>query len=284
MTQLVTAVIRAKDKADTIGDAIASLTRQTTPVEVVVVDSGSEDQTLEIASRMGAKIVTISSASFSYGGAINTGVAASSAEYLLILSAHAVLPSDRWLEVALQHFGDSLVAGVNGAVANSRAKRNRALSAEQRLIVGELHDIVVQDRAFRGFVGFSNTASLVRRSVCVEFPFDEEMIACEDKEWANRVTQAGHRIVFDPALAVSGAHRQTAGYRSLYRRARNESAALTAMLGEPAWTMRIAAQHLGLVFAGRAGITRLAPFRPANLVENAARLSGARRATRTQES
>jgi hypothetical protein len=169
---------------------------------------------------------------------------------------------------------------VNGAVAFRCKRLNGALSAEQRLIIGAMHNIVVQDRPFYGFVGFSNSASLVRRSTCIQFPFDVEMTACEDKEWANRVTQAGHQIVFDPALVVSLMHRRKAGYRSLYRRAQKESAALTELFGDRAWTLRVAAQNAALVFAGRSGIMRLAPFRPANLVEYAGRISGARRAAR----
>jgi glycosyltransferase involved in cell wall biosynthesis len=278
---VVSVVIRAKDKAGSIRDAIASVKCQTTPVEVVVVDSGSRDATREIAREMGAQVVSISGGTFTYGGAINTGIAASSAEYVLILSAHCILADPRWLEIALRHFSDSRVAGVNGAV-NRRARFNRALSAEQRLIIGAMHDTVVQDRPFYGFVGFSNSAALVRRSTCDQFPFDVEMTACEDKEWANRVTQAGHRIVFDALLLVSSAHRRKEGYRSLYRRAQKESAALTELFGDRAWTLRVAAQNARVVFAGRSGVMRLAPFHPANLVECAGRISGARGVARRE--
>jgi glycosyltransferase involved in cell wall biosynthesis len=276
---IVSVVIRAKDKASTIRDAIASVKCQTVPIELIVVDSGSRDATPEIAREMGARVISIPSETFTYGGAINTGVAASSAEYVLIISAHCALPDPRWLENAIRHFGDSRVAGVNGA-ANHRVRLSRTLSAEQRLIVGAMDDVVLQDRPFYGFVGFSNSASLVRRSTCRQFPFDEEMIFAEDKEWANRVTQAGHRVVFDAALGVFSAHRRKEGYRSLYQRNQKASAALTEVFGGRAWTLRKTAQHAGLVFARRSGVMRLAPFHPANLVEYAGRISGARRAAR----
>jgi hypothetical protein len=157
---------------------------------------------------------------------------------------------------------------------------NQALSAEQRLNVGAMDDVVVQDRPFYGFYGFSNSASLVRRTVACQFPFDEELIFAEDKEWANRVTQAGHRIVFDAALGTFSAHRRKEGYRSLYRRNQKTSAALTEVFGDRAWTLRKTAHHAALVFTTRSGVMRLAPFHPANLVEYAGRISGARRAKR----
>jgi rhamnosyltransferase len=274
---VVSVVIRAKDKASTIRDAITSVKSQTIPVEVIVVDSGSRDETREIAREMGAQVVSIPAETFTFGGAINSGVAASSSEYVLILSAHCALPDPHWLETALQHFSDGRVAAVNGA-AHHRVRPNRALSPEQRLSIGATDDVVVQDRPFYYFIGFSNTVSLVRRSVCIQFPFNEEITFAEDKEWANRITQAGHRIVFDAALGTFGTHRRKGGYRSLYRRAQGESEALTEVFGDRAWTLRKTAQHASLVFSTRSGVMRLAPFHPANLVEYAGRISGAHRA------
>jgi glycosyltransferase involved in cell wall biosynthesis len=274
----VSAVIRAKDKADSIRGAIASVQTQTVPSEVIVVDSGSRDGTQQIAREMGAQVVAIPADAFTYGGAINTGVAASSAEFVLLLSAHCALPDPHWLETALRHFTDARVVGVNGAV-NHHVRVDRALSAEERLAVGAMREIVVQDCPFYGFRGFSNSCSLVRRTTCMEFPFNEELIFAEDKEWANRVTQAGYQVVFDAALGVFSSHRRAEGYRSLYQRARKEGAVLTELLGERAWSLRKTVQYAALVFHGRSGIMRLAPFHPANLVEYAGRISGARSAT-----
>jgi glycosyltransferase involved in cell wall biosynthesis len=278
---VVSAVIRAKDKASTIRDAIASVKNQTISTEIIVVDSGSCDSTPEIAREMGAQVVLIPPESFTYGSAINIGIAASRAEFILILSAHCSLPDRRWLENALRYFGDDRVVGVNGA-ANHRVRSNRSFSEEQRLIVGAMNEAVVQDRPFYEFVGFSNSCSLIRRSAGSQFPFDEKMIFAEDKEWANRVTRAGYRIVFDAALGTFSAHRRKEGYRSLYQRNKKASAALTEVFGKPVWTLRKTLEHARLVFAGRSGVMRLAPFHPANLVEYAGRISGARHAARLE--
>jgi rhamnosyltransferase len=279
---VISAIIRAKDKAGTIGGAIASVKCQTVPVEVIVVDSGSRDATPEIAREMGAQVLSIPAVTFTYGSAINTGVAAASAEYVLFLSAHCALPSPRWLELALRHFGDGRVVAVNGT-SNYRVRPNRALSPEQRLLVGATDDIVVQDRPFYdGFVGFGNTCALVRRSACYLFPFDERMIYAEDKEWANRVTRAGHRIVFDAALGTFNKHIWKEGYRSLYCRASMHSEALTELFGYRVWTLRKMAQTAWVIFSNRSGVMRLAFLHPAILVIYAGRISGARRAARLE--
>jgi hypothetical protein len=171
---------------------------------------------------------------------------------------------------------------VNGT-SNYRVRPNRALSPEQRLLVGATDDIVVQDRPFYdGFVGFGNTCALVRRSACYQFPFDERMIYAEDKEWADRVTRAGHRIVFDAALGTFNGHIWKEGYRSLYRRASMHSEALTELFGYRVWTLRRMAQTAWVIFSNRSGVMRLAFLHPAILVIYAGRMSGARRAARLE--
>lgn len=279
---VVTAVIRAKDKASTIRAAIASVQRQTVPVEVVLVDSGSCDGTPGIAREMGARVVCIPPESFTYGGAINAGVAVADTDYVLILSAHCALPNADWLALALRHFEDDRVVGVNGT--SRHPARNRALSPEQRLIAGATEDVIVQDQPFYdGFAGFSNSCAVVRRQACVDFKFDEGMIAAEDKEWANRVSKAGHRIVFDSTLGTFFAHIRQEGYRSRYRRSRIVSIALTELFGTPVWSLRKTGQRALFLFNNRSGAARLAFLHPANLVEYAGRISGSRHAARRRE-
>ena len=54
--------------------------------EIVVVDSGSDDATLDIAKAHGAKIVCIEKAEFSFGRSLNLGCAASRGEVVVFLS------------------------------------------------------------------------------------------------------------------------------------------------------------------------------------------------------
>jgi rhamnosyltransferase len=78
----------------------------------------------------------------------------------------------------------------------------------------------------RPFDGFSNHAASWRASVWEQHPFDEELDACEDKEWAWRVLDAGWTIVYDPLFWVSLVHRRQSGLRAFYRRVERESEAL----------------------------------------------------------
>ena len=63
-----TVVIRAKNEAGAIGRTLELVAGQTVDAQIVVVDSGSSDDTVAIARRAGAEVVEIPAASFTYVG------------------------------------------------------------------------------------------------------------------------------------------------------------------------------------------------------------------------
>ena len=87
-TARASVIVRTKDKADTVEATFAALRPQTVPVEVVVVDSGSTDGTLEIARRHADRLVEIPAEAFTFGRALNVGAAAATAPVHFALSAH----------------------------------------------------------------------------------------------------------------------------------------------------------------------------------------------------
>ena len=217
-----TFIVRAKDKRDTIEATLRSIRAQTVPAELIVVDSGSTDGTRELAARYADRVIDIPAERFSYGGALNTGAAAAAGEVHAALSAHCVLPREDWLERALRHLDDPEVAATNG---------ERHGPDGQPLEAPLLQTIELARRHW-GW-GFSNHASTWRAAVWRERPFDERLVACEDKQWAFRVLEAGWRIAYDPALTVDGGHRKAAGPREYFRRVRRESAAYATFAPVP---------------------------------------------------
>src|SRR2546430_1178125 len=81
-------------------------------VEVIIVDSGSTDATLDIAREFPTQIIEIPPASFSYGRALNLGVQAASGDYVISLSAHSLPASPYWLTNLLKPFADPTIGAV----------------------------------------------------------------------------------------------------------------------------------------------------------------------------
>ena len=67
-------IIRAKNEEALIGEVLTAVYEQTVrDIEVILVDSGSTDRTLEIARKFPLKIIEIRPEEFTYGRALNIG-------------------------------------------------------------------------------------------------------------------------------------------------------------------------------------------------------------------
>jgi len=188
-------VIRARDEAAAIGRTLSILNAQTVTHEVIVVDSGSTDETVAIARSHGADVVELAPQRFSYGRALNLGAAQASGDVVVALSAHAFPRSADWLARLLAHFGDERVACVYGEPLD---ERHRPLGGPVRQDAAML--------ARNPFWGYSNSAGGFRAALWRERPFREDLPGTEDREWARWALSRGHVCVLDPALAVDHDH------------------------------------------------------------------------------
>jgi glycosyltransferase involved in cell wall biosynthesis len=218
-------IIRTKDSAGTIAGVLSAVRSQSVASEIIVVDSGSSDETLAIAHARADRVIEMPAASFSFGRALNVGAASASAPNHFALSSHSFPPDDRWIERSLSHYEQPDVAGTSGALSPPGLRVPLTSTFHQTLT----------DALERPWWGFSNTGSSWRAQVWREFPFDEALLACEDKEWGFRVLAAGWTIAFDPQLCTSTRHREAHGVGDLYRRSRREFQAIGsfAALAEP---------------------------------------------------
>jgi rhamnosyltransferase len=225
---LVRVVIRAKDEAAKIGTTLARINAQTLgeQIELVVVDSGSSDRTVEIARAAEATVIEIPAESFTYGGSLNTGCEGTEAPFIVALSAHAFPPDERWLERLLQPFSDERVACACGY----------EMGPHGQPLAGRL----VQDlelAQLNPFWGYSNSSGAFRTELWRERPFREDMVGTEDKEWAWHWLHRDKLVVVDPRLATQHSHRDE-GPGAVYRRAFNEWAGYAAYLDLEPYTGR----------------------------------------------
>lgn len=198
---MISVVIRTKNEADWIGRCLQAVKLQQVDcgLEVIVVDNQSTDRTCAIARAFEAETVNISDAEFGYGRALNIGIAAAKGEFIAILSGHCVPVHDRWLTRLTAPFYSSDVAGVYGRqepLPDSSDFDKRDLWTTFGL------DRRIQERDWF----FHNANSMVRRSVWEKMPFSELINGVEDRDWAKRVQECGHRIMYEPRASVFHHH------------------------------------------------------------------------------
>lgn len=212
-------ILRTKNEAAFIALTLDRIFEQNFPdFEVIVVDSGSTDRTLEIASEYNVKFVQLQPEEFTYGKALNAGFREGEGEFFISVSAHA-LPLDRdWLSNILAPFEYPRVAGVAGKAlphmdCNPFDRRGllRRFGTDRKF----LH--------YNSEITFSNANSAVRRCVWEEEPFDEELPYSEDIKWSRNMMEKGWQFVYEPKATVYHSHDETP--RQLFERFYNESKA-----------------------------------------------------------
>jgi len=219
-------IIRAKDEAATIERALRLVRAQTVGAEVIVVDSGSRDGTVDIARRYCDQMIEIPAEQFTYGHALNLGAAAASGDVHFALSAHCFPEQADWIERSLTHYARPEVAGTGS---------HRTL-ADGTPLTETFHQDLTYARAHPEW-GFTNHASSWRASVWNEFPFDEQLAAAEDREWAFRVLATGYVIAFDPYLWVGYSHSWHGSVAVMFSRARKDARALHVIADMPPYRL-----------------------------------------------
>jgi rhamnosyltransferase len=199
----VAVVIRAKNEARWIGETLTAIfdAAALTPSQAVVVDSGSTDGTQAIVTRFPATLIQIKPEDFTYGYALNLGVASSDAEVIATLSAHSLPTHTDWLRNLIKPFETPRVAGVYGR----QLPRSNATVLERlgMRLTGVLSDKPrVSDRRPL----FSNANGAFRRSLWLEHPFDEDLGGAEDIAWVRTMQERGYLIAYEPSAAVYHSH------------------------------------------------------------------------------
>ena len=180
--------------------------------EVVLVDSGSTDATLQIARCFPVHIEQIPPESFHYARTRNFAAGLGKGRILINLAGDAVPASDRWLHKMLANFEDPGVGAVYGRqLPKPGSTTERQVTFEA--VYGDQK--IVKDPARRNGMGyhfyhFSDVNAAIRRSVWEKTPFPEHLKTFEDLGIAKSILEGGWKIVYEPEAAVFHSHDYTA--------------------------------------------------------------------------
>jgi rhamnosyltransferase len=190
MKTRISVIIRTKNEERWIGRCISAIKQQQSPyaVEIVVVDSGSTDKTVDKARSFNAtKIIKISR--YLPGYSINEGVRNSSGSIIVVLSAHCIPASDTWLESLVQPIVRGYVRATYGRqlpTPGSSARDSRDL----------IITFGVEDKLQKVDTFYHNANSAFCRTLWRETNFDEKVTNIEDRLWAEQVISNGNNILY----------------------------------------------------------------------------------------
>ncbi|HVI11182.1 MAG TPA: glycosyltransferase [Candidatus Binatia bacterium] len=176
--------------------------------EVILIDSGSTDDTLTVAAEFPVRVEKIPARDFHHARTRNFAGSLVNSDVLVFLSQDAIPASNMWLTALLETFSDPRVGAVYGrqiARQNSSAERRDVFDTiygEQRLV----KDPALGNQLGYRFFHFSDANSAIRRSVWEATRFPEDLAVFEDIGIAKRILDAGWKIVYEPNAAVFHSH------------------------------------------------------------------------------
>ena len=211
-------VIRCYNEREHIGKLLHGIFEQIhDDFEVLLVDSGSTDGTLEIADQYQIEeIVHIPPEKFSFGRSLNYGCEAASGDFCVFISAHCYPKRVDWLERLLEKFEDENVAMVYGKQRGGGPTKFSERQIFRRWFPGK--DIDYQLTPFA-----NNANAAIRRDVWEEFRYDEQLTGLEDLDWGKRVKEAGYEISYASDAEIIHIHDETP--KEIYNRYRREAIA-----------------------------------------------------------
>ena len=251
-------IIRAFNEEKHIGRLLEAIQRQTVrDVEIILVDSGSTDQTRAIAARYPVRLVSIRPEDFTFGRSLNLGIRAAEAELLVLASAHVYPLSDDWLEHLLAPFADESVALSYGM---QRGGEGSKFSEDQhfRRWFPEGSDWD-QPHAY-----CNNANAALRRALWKQNPYDEDLTGLEDLAWASWVKEKGYKIAYVAEAAVAHLHDENG--RQIINRHRREAIALKSILPKSRFTL----WHFASLFIRNAASDLVAALRQKRLLREMA--------------
>lgn len=199
----VSVIIRSFNEEKHIGRLLYGIGQQTVDdPEIVVVDSGSTDGTLEIARQFPTRILEIEPDEFTFGRALNVGCSNAHGQFLVFASAHVYPVYNDWLATLLEPFADPAVGAVYG-----KQRGNEETAYSEKQIFKQLYpdeDILKQETPF-----CNNANCAIRRSLWEEEPYNEDLTGLEDLEWARRIMRKGYRIYYSADAEIVHVHDET---------------------------------------------------------------------------
>ena len=259
----LTVIVPVKDRTDGLARLLAALHADpgTAGCPIVVVDDGSADPVAVAAVAAGTRLVRHEQA-LGPAAARNAGLRVAVTQLVAFVDSDCV-PVPGWLEGLAGHLADPRIALVAPRITALPGAGTGWVARYESL--GGALDMGARPArvAPRTAVSYVPSAALLGRRGALGNGFDETMPVAEDVDLVWRLTAAGWRVRYEPAVQVAHDHRVAPGdwlrRRAFYGSgaallARRHGAAVAPVVISPwsaaGWALVLTGRPLGVLAAG----------------------------------
>lgn len=216
----VSLLLPVKNEAESLAELLPLVLEQEVhaSLEIVAIDSGSDDDTVSVLAEFGATVVRIRPEDFDHGLTRNLAAENANGEILLFMNGRTRPADGRWLAALLGAVqNDATVVGACSRVVAhpsahplDRRDSERDLSGSPRRERKEIRDwssyntMPVEQR--RVFLNFHTVSTAIRADLFRRIPFRAVRTIGEDLLWAREVLEAGWALVHEPTSLAYHSH------------------------------------------------------------------------------
>ena len=195
-------------------------TQETTyEYEVICVDSGSSDNTVETIKKFPCKLYEIPASEFGHGKTRNYGASKGTGDYIVFITQDAMPASPKWL----QNFIDAMKSdpeivggfGIHYPYPDCNVIDKRDLYYHFKnfgddntifQITDENRKRYKEEEGYRHLLSFfSDNNSCIRRDIFEKYPYKDVSFA-EDQIWAKQMIELGYKKLYCPFAPVYHSH------------------------------------------------------------------------------
>ncbi len=214
----ISVIIPVKNGEQTIKACLDAIFAQTliNQTEIIIIDSGSTDQTLDIVKQYPVKLYQIPPKEFGHGKTRNYGVTLAQGEFIQFTVQDAQPASKDWLETMLQNFEDEELAAVCGQQAVPHHKDKNPVEWFRPVSKPGKRTVQYKQGAFEKLppcrqhqeCTWDDVNAMYRKTILNKLPFDEVAFG-EDMLWAKNALIQGYKIAYDMRARVWHYHHYT---------------------------------------------------------------------------
>lgn len=213
MTFNLSIIVLVKNGGERLKMLMESLQRQkfSGSFEIIAIDSGSEDESLQILKKYNTKIVRIKPEDFHHSKTRNLGARKANGDVLVYLTQDALPINDDLLEKLVKPLKNHHVAVSYGRqIANPDSNDVNAFfysffyPDKKKVLVKEMANN--PKKFYINHIYVSDVCSAIKKDVWKDLKFTDDVPMSEDKDFALKVLNAGYEIVYEPEATVYHSH------------------------------------------------------------------------------